>query len=60
MFNYEEGSLVSGCTDELMFVLGDNNEDEDCKGGVNSRELDTCFPLHFGVGKESLEVLGRT
>ena len=43
-------------TDELMFGYDGDEEDGDCKGGFHSRELDTCFPLHFCVGKESLEV----
>ena len=43
-------------TDALMFAFDDDGEDGDCKVGVHSRELDTCIPLHFCVGKESLEV----
>ena len=43
-------------TDEIMFAFDDDEEDGDCKGGFHSRELDTCFPLHFCVGKESLDV----
>ena len=41
-------------TDELMFYF--DGEDGEGKAGFHSRELTTCFPLHFCVGKESLEV----
>ena len=41
-------------TDTPMFDF--DGSDGDGKAGFHSRELDTCFPLHFCVGKESLEV----
>ena len=33
-----------------------DGSDGDGKTCFHSRELDTCFPLHFCVGKESLKV----
>ena len=39
-----------------MFDFDNNTKDGECKGRFCSRDLDTCFPLHFCLDQESLEI----
>ena len=42
--------------DNLIFTFDDNSNEGGCEGEFYLTQLDTCFPFHFCMGKESLKV----